>query len=63
MMAMLKGLQIPPSGSHHLGLDDALNITRVLQRMLIHGARIRPTAVRTGPELPDVAYLFRRRVK
>ncbi|CAI7915649.1 unnamed protein product [Closterium sp. NIES-54] len=63
MMPMMKGLQMAPLGTHHVGLDDALNITRVLQRMLSHGALIRASARRVGPGPSDVEYAFKRRVK
>ncbi|CAI5482076.1 unnamed protein product [Closterium sp. Yama58-4] len=63
MMPMMKGLQMAPLGTHHVGLDDALNITRVLQRMLSHGALIRASARRVGPGPADVEYAFKRRVK
>ncbi|CAI5498007.1 unnamed protein product, partial [Closterium sp. Naga37s-1] len=59
MMPMMKGLQMAPVGTHHVGLDDALNITRVLQRMLSHGALIRTSARRVGPGPSDVEVMGR----
>lgn len=35
---MMEQLQIPTLESHHLGIDDAKDIARILQRMLIDGA-------------------------
>ncbi|XP_057814870.2 uncharacterized exonuclease domain-containing protein At3g15140 isoform X2 [Cryptomeria japonica] len=48
MVAMLKGLGMPIIGTHHVGLDDAQNIARVLQRMLVDGAMVQITARRTA---------------
>eukprot|EP01018_Ginkgo_biloba_P015750 Gb_04367 [translate_table: standard] len=48
MVAMLKGLSMPIIGTHHVGLDDAQNIARVLQRMLLDGALLQITARRTS---------------
>ncbi|KAK4803468.1 hypothetical protein SAY86_003285 [Trapa natans] len=62
MMAMMKQLEIPAFGSHHLGFDDTKNITRVLQRMLIDGAEMKITAWR-HPKFPDkVHFLFENRI-
>nr|AKM76585.1 polynucleotidyl transferase ribonuclease H-like superfamily protein [California macrophylla] len=61
MMTMMRELQIPSLGSHHLGIDDAKNITRVLQRMLADGARVQITARRNSPE--DVEFLFKNRIR
>ncbi|PON92773.1 Exonuclease/helicase-like [Trema orientale] len=63
MMTMMKELRIPSLGSHHLGFDDAKNISRVLQRMLADGALIRITA-RRKPDYPhEVEFLFRNRIR
>lgn len=46
MVTMMKELQIPMVGSHHLGIDDTRNIARVLQHMLLDGALVQITARR-----------------
>ncbi|GBG69999.1 hypothetical protein CBR_g4826 [Chara braunii] len=61
MKAMLNGLKIPLTGTHHVGLDDAQNIARVLVRMLSHGLVARISARRN--EDKTVKFMFRRRVK
>ncbi|KAK2408539.1 Polynucleotidyl transferase, ribonuclease H superfamily protein [Trifolium repens] len=62
MVTMMKELQIPLVGSHHLGIDDTKNITRVLQHMLLDGALIQITA-RKNPRSPqDVNFLFKNRI-
>nr|AKM76609.1 polynucleotidyl transferase ribonuclease H-like superfamily protein [Pelargonium tetragonum] len=61
MMTMMRELQLPSLGSHHLGIDDAKNITRVLQRMLADGALIQVTARRHSPE--NVEFLLENRVR
>ncbi len=38
---MLEDLRLPFVGQHHNGLDDALNILRIVQVMLANGWRIR----------------------
>lgn len=62
MMTMVRELQIPIVGSHHLGMDDAKNITRVVQRMLADGAVIQITA-RRQPDTSDVKFLFKNRIR
>ncbi|XP_048542413.1 uncharacterized exonuclease domain-containing protein At3g15140 isoform X2 [Triticum urartu] len=62
MMTMMRELQIPIVGSHHLGIDDAKNITRVVQRMLADGAVIQITA-RRQPDTSDVKFLFKNRIR
>ncbi|CDP12414.1 unnamed protein product [Coffea canephora] len=49
---MMRELQIPLLGSHHLGIDDTKNIARVVQHMLIDGALLQITArrLRGSPE-------------
>lgn len=37
MARMLNLLRIPLEGNHHSGLDDAKNITKVLQQIIRHG--------------------------
>ncbi|GAY55847.1 hypothetical protein CUMW_167240 [Citrus unshiu] len=61
MMGMMKNRQVPMFGSHHLGIDDTKNITRVLQRMLADGARVQITA-RRNPDSRNVQYLFEDRI-
>ncbi|KAK6934221.1 Exonuclease, RNase T/DNA polymerase III [Dillenia turbinata] len=61
MMSMMKQLQIPLLGSHHLGIDDSKNIARVLQHMLADGALIQITA-RRNPASQNVDYLFKNRI-
>lgn len=63
MLSMLQGLHIPLSGTHHVGLDDAHNISRVLQRMLIQKAVVKVTAERYGPKSSDVRFMFKWRIK
>jgi inhibitor of KinA sporulation pathway (predicted exonuclease) len=63
MMAMLKGLKIPMSGTHHVGLDDAQNIARVLQRILIDGAVVKITGRRSRENPSVVKFTFRSRIK
>lgn len=62
MMAMLKGLSMPIIGSHHVGIDDAQNITRILQRMLVDGALMQITARRTGMGSSGVKFMFKNRI-
>lgn len=59
---MLKQLNIPLLGSHHLGIDDTKNIARVLQHMLIDGAHIQITA-RRNPKSQRVEFLFENRIE
>lgn len=63
MLAMLKGLNIPLSGTHHVGLDDAHNIARILQRMLAHGATVKISAKRKASDSKAVRWTFTNRVK
>lgn len=63
MLAMLKGLNITLSGTHHVGLDDAHNIARILQRMLAHGAIVKITAKRKANDPKAVRWTFSNRVK
>uniref|UniRef100_A0A453S9G6 Exonuclease domain-containing protein n=1 Tax=Aegilops tauschii subsp. strangulata TaxID=200361 RepID=A0A453S9G6_AEGTS len=62
MMTMMRELQIPIVGSHHLGMDDVKNITRVVQRMLADGSVIQITA-RRQPDTSDVKFLFNNRIR
>eukprot|EP00250_Pteridium_aquilinum_P011415 c20050_g1_i2 orf=55-1125(+) len=63
MLAMLKGLQMPMAGTHHVGLDDAHNIARVLQRILIDGGIVKVTAKRSVENPSEVKFRFKFRVK
>ncbi|CAJ1978524.1 unnamed protein product [Sphenostylis stenocarpa] len=62
MITMMKELQIPLMGRHHLGIDDTRNIARVLQRMLLDGALIQVTARRNPNSLQKVNFLFKNRI-
>lgn len=61
MKTMLRELNIPLLGSHHLGIDDAKNITRVVQRMITDGAALAITARRTSST--EVKFLFKDRIR
>lgn len=63
MITMMKELMIPLVGSHHLGIDDAKNIARVLQRMLADGALLQITARRSSMVPGDVQFLFKNRIR
>lgn len=63
MMTMLRELEIPLLGSHHLGIDDAKNIARVLQRMLADGVILQITAKRSSSAPGDVKFLFTNRIR
>ncbi|XP_027356345.1 uncharacterized exonuclease domain-containing protein At3g15140 isoform X2 [Abrus precatorius] len=63
MVTMMKELQIPLVGSHHLGIDDTKNIARVLQHMLVDGALIQITARRNPKSHGDVNFLFKNRIR
>ncbi|KAG8386360.1 hypothetical protein BUALT_Bualt03G0140800 [Buddleja alternifolia] len=62
MVSMMRELQIPALGSHHLGIDDSKNITRVLQRLLTDGALLQITA-RRSPGSNNVKFLFQNRIR
>jgi ERI1 exoribonuclease 3 len=61
MKPLLRELQIPLVGTHHVGLDDAHNITRIMQRMLAQGARFKITGKRL--ESGEIRFMFKRRAK
>ncbi|XP_064940399.1 uncharacterized exonuclease domain-containing protein At3g15140-like isoform X1 [Musa acuminata AAA Group] len=63
MMTMLRELEIPLLGSHHLGIDDTKNIARVLQRMLADGVILQITAKRSSSAPGDVKFLFTNRIR
>lgn len=63
MLKMIQGLKMPLLGTHHVGLDDALSITRILQRMLIHGAKMQLTAKRKAGDTKAVKFTFKNRIK
>lgn len=60
---MLKGLQMPMAGTHHVGLDDAHNIARVLQRVLLDGGIVKVTAKRSVENPSEVKFRFKFRIK
>uniref|UniRef100_A0A0E0PXM7 Exonuclease domain-containing protein n=1 Tax=Oryza rufipogon TaxID=4529 RepID=A0A0E0PXM7_ORYRU len=62
MMTIMRELQMPIVGSHHLGIDDAKNIARVVQRMLADGAVMQITAKRQSAT-GDVKFLFKNRIR
>jgi ERI1 exoribonuclease 3 len=61
-MTMMRELQMPIFGSHHLGIDDAKNIARVLQRMLSDGAFMQITARRSSSASGNVKFTFKNRI-
>ncbi|KAH0448778.1 hypothetical protein IEQ34_022578 [Dendrobium chrysotoxum] len=62
MTTMMRQLGIPLLGSHHLGIDDAKNIARVLQRLLADGALLKITARRSFANPSNVEFLFKNRI-
>ena len=62
MITMMRQLQMPTVGSHHLGIDDSKNIARVVQRMLADGAMMQITAKRQSAT-GDVKFLFKDRIR
>ncbi|KAI3928186.1 hypothetical protein MKW98_023787 [Papaver atlanticum] len=62
MVTMMKELNMPLVGKHHLGIDDTKNIARVLQRILVDGALIQITARRSSSSLEKVEFLFKNRI-
>ncbi|XP_020269005.1 uncharacterized exonuclease domain-containing protein At3g15140 [Asparagus officinalis] len=63
MMTMMRELEIPVFGSHHLGIDDTKNIARVVQRLLSDGALLKITARRISSDPGDVKFLFKNRIR
>lgn len=63
MMTMMRELEIPPSGSHHLGIDDTKNIARIVQHLLSDGALMQITAKRLSSDLDNVKFLFKNRIR
>lgn len=63
MMTMMRELEIPPLGSHHLGIDDTKNIARVVQHLLSDGALMRITAKRISSDHGNVKFLFKNRIR
>lgn len=59
---MMKELNMPLVGKHHLGIDDTKNIARVLQRILVDGALMQITARRSSSSLEKVEFLFKNRI-
>ncbi|EER88337.2 hypothetical protein BDA96_10G168700 [Sorghum bicolor] len=62
MMTMMRELQLPIIGNHHLGIDDSKNIARVVQRMIADGAVIEITAKRQSTT-GNVKFLFKDRIR
>lgn len=62
MLTMMRELQMPLVGSHHLGIDDTKNITRVLQHMIIDGAVLQITARRNCDSPESVEFLYKNRI-
>ncbi|XP_026448423.1 uncharacterized exonuclease domain-containing protein At3g15140-like isoform X2 [Papaver somniferum] len=62
MVTMMKELNMPLVGKHHLGIDDTKNIARVLQRILVDGALMQITARRSSSSLEKVEFLFKNRI-
>lgn len=62
MISMMRELQIPLLGSHHVGIDDTRNIARVMQHMLKDGALFQLTAKRTPGSPNNVKFLFENRI-
>ncbi|KAL9291464.1 putative ribonuclease H-like superfamily, exonuclease, RNase T/DNA polymerase III [Arabidopsis thaliana] len=63
MVSMMRQCGIKLMGSHHLGIDDTKNITRVVQRMLSEGAVLKLTARRSKSNMRNVEFLFKNRIK
>ncbi|GAB4846496.1 hypothetical protein Ancab_025501 [Ancistrocladus abbreviatus] len=63
MVTMLRELNIPLLGSHHLGIDDTKNIAKVLQRMLADGALMQISARRNSDNPENVEFLFKDRIR
>lgn len=63
MVSMMRQCGIRLMGSHHLGIDDTKNITRVVQRMLADGAVFNITARRSKSNTRNVEFLFKNRIK
>lgn len=61
MLAMMWPLKITVAGNHHLGIDDATNIARVLQRMIVDGAVLKISARRKDDG--KCQFLFENRIK
>ncbi|KAG9146114.1 hypothetical protein Leryth_015915 [Lithospermum erythrorhizon] len=62
MLSMMRELQMPMLGSHHLGIDDTRNLSRVLRHMLNDGALLEITARRNRESFSKVMYQFTNRV-
>ncbi|CAN6893209.1 unnamed protein product [Brassica oleracea] len=63
MVSMMRQCGIRLMGSHHLGIDDTKNITRVVQRMLADGAVFKITSRRSKSNMRNVEFLFKNRIK
>lgn len=62
MVTLMKELQIPLLGRHHLGIDDTKNIAKVLQHMLADGVVMQITARRNPNRPENVQFFFRNRI-
>ncbi|XP_074343637.1 putative exonuclease domain-containing protein At3g15140 [Apium graveolens] len=60
MLAMMGQLQMPLVGNHHLGIDDATNITRIVQHLIVDGSVLQITARRNSDG--KVEFLFENRI-
>ncbi|GAB2209380.1 hypothetical protein Droror1_Dr00026593 [Drosera rotundifolia] len=63
MLTMLAELNIPLRGSHHLEINDAKNIAKVLQRILADGAVLQITARRDFKNPRNVEFLLEERIR
>ncbi|KAL1821539.1 hypothetical protein DCAR_0417962 [Daucus carota subsp. sativus] len=61
MVPMMKLLQMPLVGNHHLGIDDTTNIARVLQHLIIDGSVLQITGRRNSDG--NVDFLFKNRIQ
>ncbi|KAK4342088.1 hypothetical protein RND71_037904 [Anisodus tanguticus] len=63
MLSMMRELQIPLSGSHHLGIDDSNNVARVIHRMRSPDGALLQITARRDPRSPEkVEFLFKNRI-
>ncbi|KAL1812527.1 hypothetical protein ACET3Z_022592 [Daucus carota] len=61
MLTLMWSLKITVAGNHHLGIDDVMNIARVLQRMIIDGVVLQISARRNNDG--KCGFLFENRIK
>ncbi|KAL6585235.1 hypothetical protein OROMI_004524 [Orobanche minor] len=60
MLGMMGQLKMPLVGNHHLGIEDAANITRIVQRLIVDGSVLQITARRNSDG--KVEFLFENRI-